>query len=196
MITRERIGLFGGSFDPIHTGHLILAQSAVDHACLDRVYFIPTSNPPHKKPLVMSPFDDRKKMVELAIAGNEKFFLSAIEEKEETSYTFDSILYFKELGYGREDMHLLIGADTLGEISGWKNPEVIFEHATIVVMQRPGYKIPGALPPEAAIMIITEGANTISSKSIRRSVSEEVSIRYLVPESVEKYINKRSLYRK
>ena len=195
MESRERIGLFGGSFDPIHTGHLILAEAAADLARLDRVFFIPTFNPPHKTQKNMSLFADRKKMVELAISGNGRFRISEIEEKMNVSYTVDSVLHFRDKGYGREQLHLLVGADSLNEIALWKNPGEIFANATIIAMQRPGHEITSPLPPDAAVIWMTGGSNTISSSNIRKLVAGKRSIRYLVPGDVERYIAERSLYK-
>ena len=195
MESRERIGLFGGSFDPIHTGHLILAEAAADLARLDRVFFIPTSNPPHKTQKTMSLFEDRKKMVELAISGNGRFCISELEEKMNVSYTFNSVLHFRDKGYWREQLHLLIGADSLNEIVRWKNPGEIFANATIIAMQRPGHEITSPLPSDAAVILMTGGSNTISSSNIRKLVAGRRSIRYLVPGDVERYIEERSLYK-
>ncbi|HMA77351.1 MAG TPA: adenylyltransferase/cytidyltransferase family protein, partial [Candidatus Krumholzibacteriaceae bacterium] len=88
MEIREKIGLFGGSFDPIHTGHMILAQRAVDFVSLDRVYFIPTENPPHKNNEALTDYKLRKKMVQLAIKDNDKFEISLFEESEDISFTY------------------------------------------------------------------------------------------------------------
>ncbi len=192
---KGRIGLFGGSFDPIHSGHLILAEAAADLAHLDTVFFIPTSNPPHKDSIVLSRFDDRKRMVELAISGNPRFRISEIEKKADVSYTADSVLHFREKGYGREQLHLLLGADSLKEIVGWKDPDEIFANATIIAMQRPGYAMVSPLPSGAAVIWMTGGSNTISSSNIRKLVAENRSIRYLVPVEVERYIEERSLYK-
>ncbi|MBN2071352.1 MAG: nicotinate (nicotinamide) nucleotide adenylyltransferase [Candidatus Krumholzibacteriota bacterium] len=194
MKSRERIGLFGGSFDPVHTGHLILAEMAAEAASLDRVLFIPTSNPPHKSAGRMSSFSDRKIMVELAIAGNERFFISDLEDRGDISYTFESILHFREKGFGRDQIHLIIGADSLNDITRWRNPEEILSNATIIAMQRPGHTVNSPLPSEAAIIFLTGASNSISSSGIRKRVAERKSIRYLVPESVARYIEERSLY--
>lgn len=189
-----RIGLFGGSFDPIHTGHLILANAALDYASLERVFFIPTASPPHKVPGGLTPFDMRREMVELAIGDNDRFELSLIEQKEDTSYTFETVMHYHDLGYTREQLHLLIGADSMEDISRWRNPSMIFRNSTIVMMERPGYEAAGAVPPDASVIIVSTGSNTISSSSIREMISSGRSIRYLVPRAVEAYIIANSLY--
>jgi len=191
---RDRIGLFGGSFDPIHTGHLILAQNALDYAGLDKVIFIPTAVPPHKMTRRLTPIEHRLRMVELAIADNEYFELSLLEKKTEPSFTFESVLHFRGLGYGRGSIHLLVGSDSLGEIGSWREPRTIFENATILAMTRPGHETPADIPREAAVIIMTAGSNSISSSAIRDLVSMGRSVRYLVPRCVEEYIASNSLY--
>ncbi len=191
----EKIGLFGGSFDPIHTGHLIFAEAAVNAAGLDRVLFIPTASPPHKPSGALSDFALRTEMVRLAIAGNARFELSLAESSPEVSFTYRTIASFAERGFGRGDVHLLVGSDSLGEMLGWRNPGEIFSRATLVVLMRPGHERLPALPPGAAVICVTEGMNAISSSAIRRLRAEGKSIRYLVPEAVERYIEERFLYR-
>ena len=190
----ERIGLFGGSFDPIHTGHLMLAQRALDFAGLDRVLFIPTASPPHKPGHVLSSFDDRRRMVELAIRDNGRFEISLIEGSGDPSYTWQSILRFAGEGYTRDRLHLLVGTDSLSEIPGWRRPDVIFERATIVAMRRNGFEAVANLPRGATVIMLETGANSISASEIRRLVRAGRSIRYLVPDAVERYIEEHGLY--
>ena len=197
MADIERIGLFGGSFDPVHTGHLILAQMAADFAGLDRVLFLPTAAPPHKPGRMLSPFEDRIAMVRLAIEENDLFELSLIEGLEGSegpSYTWESVLHYSRAGYGRERLHLLVGSDSLSEMGKWRNPGAIFDNATIISMTRPGSADLPAPPAGAAVVILDTGANTISSSDIRRRVRERRTIRYLVPAPVERYICDRGLY--
>ena len=194
MAEQERIGLFGGSFDPVHTGHLILAQVAAGFADLDRVFFVPTSAPPHKTGMTLSPFEDRTEMVRLAIEGNDLFELSLLEGSDGPSYTWESVLHYSSAGYDRERLHLLVGNDSLGEMRNWRNPGAIFDNATIISMTRPGSADLPAPPDGAAVIILDTGANTISSSEIRRRVREGKTIRYLVPDPVERYIVDRGLY--
>jgi nicotinate-nucleotide adenylyltransferase len=194
MESRERIGLFGGSFDPIHTGHLILAESAVNMAGLDRVIFMPTALPPHKHGAVLSPFDLRREMVEMAIGGNPRFELSLLEGGDLPAYTYESVAYYKARGYGREQIHLVIGSDSLEEITGWKHPEKIFADATIVAMRRPASNESFSPPGGAAVILIEACSNSISSSGIRAMVREGKSIRYLVPDAVERFILDNKLY--
>ena len=194
MESRERIGLFGGSFDPIHTGHLILAESSVNMVGLDRVIFMPTAVPPHKHDVSLSPFDLRREMVELAIRNNPRFEISLLEGADRPVYTFESVAYFQEQGYGREQIHLIIGSDSLEEISRWRYPERIFESATIVAMRRAASDEIFSPPDGAAVVMIESCSNSISSSEIRTMVHEGKSIRYLVPEPVERFIREKKLY--
>lgn len=195
MAKRERIGLFGGSFDPIHTGHLILAENAASALGLDRVLFMPTAVPPHKRCGDLTPVAARSEMVALAIAGTPRFELSLIEAEPGVSYTYRSVLRFAEEGYRRDQIHLLIGSDSLEEMHEWRNPETIFANATIVVMARPGHEALPSLPVESALVWLSQRMTPISSTEVRRLAGEGKPIRHLVPEAVEDYIVRRSLYR-
>ena len=194
MTDREKIGLFGGSFDPVHTGHLILAQMAADFAGLGRVLFTPTAAPPHKSGRILSPFEDRIEMVRPAIEGNDLFELSLLEGSEGPSYTWESVLHYAREGYDRERLHLIVGSDSLSEMGKWRNPGEIFDNATIISMRRPGSGEDAAPPAGAAVIVIESGANTISSSEVRERAGSGRSIRYLVPDAVERYIIDRGLY--
>ncbi len=191
----ERIGIFGGSFDPIHLGHLILAQSALDFVGLEVVYFTPTAVPPHKARAEMSDFGTRRRMVELAIEDNPRFELSLIESGERPAYTVETVMAFREKGLSREQIHLIIGSDSLEEINGWKDPQKIIDNATIVAMKREGVSEEPSLPENTALIMLSSSSNSISSSEIRRMVGEGKSIRYLVPEPVERFIREQGLYR-
>jgi nicotinate-nucleotide adenylyltransferase len=191
---KEKIGLFGGSFDPIHTGHLILAEAAVNMAGLARVFFIPTADPPHKRDVPLTDIETRTRMVEIAIDGNPRFELSRIEASRGVSYTYRTVRSFAEQGYGKEEIHLILGGDMLEEMTEWRKPGEIFARATVLFMRRPGHDRLPALPPEAALIGMTAGTNAISSRSIRALVREGKSIRYLVPDAIERFIAEHSLY--
>ncbi|HUV36175.1 MAG TPA: nicotinate-nucleotide adenylyltransferase [Patescibacteria group bacterium] len=195
MERNRKIGLFGGSFDPLHMGHLILAEMAADFAGLGRVLFIPTAVPPHKRRNDLTPFEMRRRIVEIGIAGNPRFELSLLEGKTDVSYTYQSILHFQRQGLGREEIHLLVGGDSLAEIASWRHPEEICRHATIVAMQRPGHEDVSYFPEGAAVIVLESGSNAISSSEIRWRVREGRSIRYLVPDAVAQFIEEHALYR-
>jgi nicotinate-nucleotide adenylyltransferase len=191
---RQKIALFGGSFDPIHTGHLILAQAAINAVGLARVLFVPTALPPHKRDAPLAGIEDRLRMVALAIEGNPRFELSRAEARRRVSYTIDTVRSFADGGYRKSELHLLVGSDSLEEMGGWREPGEIFSLATIVVMMRPGHERVPPLPPEAAVIVLTAGASAIASRSIRALARQRRSIRYLVPDAVERFIAKHSLY--
>jgi nicotinate-nucleotide adenylyltransferase len=194
MESRERIGLFGGSFDPIHTGHLILAESAVNMIGLDRVIFMPTAVPPHKHGAILSPFDLRTEMVEMAIRDNPRFEISLLESGDRPAYTYETVAEYRDRGYSREQIHLIVGSDSLEEISGWRHPERIFGSVTIVAMRRAASDEILSFPERAAVVMIESCSNSISSSEIRAMVRGGKSIRYLVPEPVERFIRDNKLY--
>lgn len=190
----KRIGFFGGSFDPIHLGHLILAQSALDFVGLEVVYFTPTAVPPHKARADMSGFESRRMMVELAIEDNPRFELSLIESGARPAYTVETVMAFREKGFSREQIHLIVGSDSLEEMNGWRDPQQIVDNVTIVAMKREGVSEPPRLPENTALIMLSSCSNSISSSEIRRMVREGGSIRYLVPEPVERFIREQGLY--
>lgn len=195
MAARGKIGIFGGSFDPVHNGHMILAERAAEFIGLEKVMFIPTAKPPHKTVRKLTDFEIRRKMVELAIEDHERFELSLFEKKERVSFTFESVIYFKDKGYQREQLHLLLGGDSLGEISEWRNPEIIFKYSTIVSLNRPGYEGFTHLPEDAAVIIMDRGKTDISSTGIREFLRAGKAVSGMVPQKVERFIMERSLYR-
>jgi nicotinate-nucleotide adenylyltransferase len=194
MNAKDRIGLFGGSFDPIHNGHLILAECAVNFVGLERVYFIPTAVPPHKARRELTGFELRKGMVELAIRGNPRFELCLIESGEGPAYTYETVATFRERGFDKDQIHLIVGSDSLGDLSEWKHPESICANVTIVAMRRAGRESIPALPDGTALIVLESCTNSISSREIRSLVREGKSIRYIVPEAVERFIHDNKLY--
>lgn len=190
----ERIGLFGGTFDPIHSGHILLAEEAIKAAGLDRIIFIPTAFPPHKMEERITGFDARVDMVRLAIKGKEHFELSLLESAESISYTYRTVNFFARRGYDRTRLHLLVGSDSFMEIMKWRKPKEIFSRATLLVLERPAFESAPALPEGAAVIWVRSKKSDISSSLIRRLRSEGRSIRGLVPRSVERYIENHSLY--
>ncbi|MBD3179159.1 MAG: nicotinate (nicotinamide) nucleotide adenylyltransferase [Candidatus Latescibacteria bacterium] len=192
----EKIGLFGGSFDPIHNGHMALAERAVDFAGLDRVLFIPTANPPHKVGRELTGFGLRRKMVQLAIEDNPRYEISLFEKKDRISYTYESVEHFRDRGYARDKLHYLMGGDSLGEITDWMHPEIIFRHATIISLSRPGYRELYPFPPDAAVMVLNRGKCDISSTGVREAARKGRPIDDMVPDAVAEFIRENSLYRK
>src|SRR4051794_36703914 len=146
-----RVGIFGGTFDPVHVGHLILAEQARDHARLDEVWFVPAPRPPQKEGQSITRFDQRVEMLELALAGNPAFRIDPIEkERPGPSYTADTLAELK----ARHPSHaffLLLGGDALADLPGWSQPRRIVESAGLVVMARPGTPLVSAEEIEAKV---------------------------------------------
>lgn len=196
-------GIFGGTFDPIHTGHLIMAEEARTLLCLDKVLFVPAGKPMLKQDDPGAASGDRLRMVELAIEGNSRFEVSAVEVKRSgPSYTVETLEELMEVSPQTKEMFLLVGFDALAKFRQWHKPKRLFELATVVSLPRPGYEDPrldlmdsiGSLVMDKVVDVGTPLMG-VSSSEIRRRVSTGSSIRYLVPKAVENYIVDRGLYR-
>jgi len=191
-----RTGIFGGTFDPIHLGHLIAAQEIQRKEHLDRVVFIPSAIPPHKAYEGMAASEDRWRMVNLAIRGNPRFEACSIElARGGTSYTVDTLRSLRaELG-SEAGLYLVIGADNVSEIRTWCRPEEIVRLCTVLVASRPDADF---LEADRQLMQQMRFVDTpliqVSSTDIRDRVRRGDSIRYMVPGSVEKYIQNNNLY--
>jgi nicotinate-nucleotide adenylyltransferase len=194
----RKIGFFGGTFDPVHTGHLLLAESVLGEAGLDMILFVPASVPPHKPEGAASHVEDRLAMVSLAIDGNPGFRVSDIELKRTgASYTADTLA---ELQASKEWMDagwfLIMGADMLADLPNWRNPDEIVRRAGLLVMERPGFD--GRIPPtdySSAATFVRTPILDISSTQVRKRIREGRSIRYWVPAAVDSYIREKGLYR-
>jgi nicotinate-nucleotide adenylyltransferase len=197
MRNKKMLGVLGGTFDPIHMGHLVLTEQVREKFQLERVIFIPSASPPHKTEQKLSLAEDRFEMTKLALEGSPFFFVSDIELKREgLSYTVETLRELKEL-YKDSEIYFLTGSDVLNEITTWKDPEEIYKLAKIVIGVRPGFD---KFDPEnhfakKSIIINITGID-ISSTQIREKVRKGESIKYLVPSKVEEYIRKRNLYKK
>jgi nicotinate-nucleotide adenylyltransferase len=199
----RRIGVLGGTFDPPHVGHLWLATLATDAIGLDRVLFMPASQPPHKGGQLVTRATDRLLMTRLAIAGDPGIELSAIEmERPGPSYTIDSV---DELERAHPDatLFLIMAADSLAQIDTWREPDRLLERIEWVVGPRPGSALPDRSALEdrfgavASRIHLLEGPSLdVSSSDIRRRVAAGHTIRYLVPRGVEELIVERGLYRR
>jgi nicotinate-nucleotide adenylyltransferase len=206
-----RLGIFGGTFDPIHLAHLIVAQEALRLVELDRILFIPASVPPHKTYAGMAPAVMRYEMVQLAIEGNPGFVVSDIElRRDGPSYTLETLRELRRSLCREGDFFFLIGEDNVRELSTWHQPEEILRLCTMVVVSRPGVveekgrgregkrgEWLAGVDPELInrMRFITTPLIDISSTEIRRRVAAGEPIRYFVPERVEKYILEHGLYR-
>jgi len=195
MVGKKKIGILGGTFDPIHVGHLVLAQQVKEKLKLSRVIFIPCSNPPHKTRKKLSSAQDRFRMAAVAVEGNPSFAISDMELKRGgLSYTVDTL---RQLGqtYPGSEIYFLTGSDVLDEIHTWKNPEEIYKLARMVIAVRPGFDSIDRKSPFAKRSTVVDITGVdISSSQIREKVKKGQSIKYLVPPKVEEYIVKKKLY--
>jgi len=186
-----KIGILGGTFNPIHIGHLILAEEAREKLGLDKIIFVPAYLPPHKDNSDIAPAKERFKMVKIAIKGNKYFLASDLEIKRDgRSYTIDTIREFK-MKYPQDELYFITGSDLLKYLDEWKDLSEIIKLVKFIVATRPGYpleKIP------AYITTIPIRAVDISGFEIRKAYAGKKSFRYLVPDVVYKYIGKRKLY--
>ena len=191
----KKLGILGGTFDPIHTGHLVLAEQLREKLQLGRVIFIPSASPPHKTEHQLSLAVHRFEMTKLALKGNSHFSVSDIELKREgLSYTVETLRRLKELYKGAE-IHFLTGSDVLDEITTWKEPDEIYRLAKIVIGIRPGFDEFNLEDHFAKKSIITRITGVdISSTRIREKVAKGESIKYLVPSQTEEYIKRKHLY--
>jgi nicotinate-nucleotide adenylyltransferase len=201
---RRRIGVFGGTFDPPHIGHLWLAALAAESVALDRVLFMPASQPPHKRLRGMTGAADRLLMTRLAIEGDPTFELTAIEmERAGPSYTVDSIAELERIYGEGERLFLIMAADSLAQVETWRDPDRLLERTEWVVGPRAGSELPDAAalekrfgPAASRIHLLSGPAIDVSSSEIRRRVAAGETIRYLVPRRVEELIAARGLYRR
>lgn len=193
-----KIGLFGGSFDPVHNGHLKIAEWTKNKLSLDKIIFIPAANPPHKLGAVIASAEHRLKMTQLAIEDHPDFEISDVEIlRKGISYTIDTVYYFLgKYGLSPNQLFLLIGGDSLVDLPSWRYPDKIIERCTVVVFQRQGADL-SAVPDSIAnhVKILETPLIDISSTSIRKRIAAEESISDFTPHSVAKYIDKKGLYR-
>jgi nicotinate-nucleotide adenylyltransferase len=201
-----RTAVFGGSFNPIHYGHLLLADEVLDALALDRILFVPAAIPPHKSPAYLAPAADRYAMVELAVAGHPKFAVSDLElRRAGPSYTVDTL---EALRIPREDVFLIVGSETFLDLLTWREPRRIAQLARIVVVPRVGSafdsesdavrKVGRGIGLEAIgekPLIVRATSLPISASDLRRRVCEGRSVAYRLPESVAAYIQAKRLYR-
>lgn len=193
-----RVGILGGTFDPVHYGHLIIAECASEELQLERVLFVLAPQPPHKNAEQLTAVTHRLAMLRAAVAGNPRFEVSTVElERPGPSYTVETLrLLSRWPEYAGAQFHLIIGADTLAEFHKWREPEAIRSLAQLAVYPRPEKQAESesaALTP--ADHQLSGSLIGISSTDIRLKVKNNRSIRYLVPEAVRGYIRAHGLYK-
>lgn len=195
----RRLGVMGGTFDPIHHGHLLTAEEAAVQFGLEQVIFVPTGQPWMKADREVSPAEDRYLMTVIATASNPRFTVSRIEiDGAGPTYTVDTLRALREL-HPAAELFFVTGADAMLEIFSWKDPSELLSLAHFIAATRPGYDLahfeaeaPTAHPN---VTVMNIPALAISSTDIRQRVREGRPIRYLVPEGVKSYIEKAGLYR-
>jgi nicotinate-nucleotide adenylyltransferase len=203
----KKIGIMGGTFNPIHHGHLVTAQEALSQFKLDKVIFIPTGNPPHKIENEVASAEDRYTMTVIATSSNSNFFVSRMEiDRKGESYTIDTVRQLRKI-YGKNSLlYFITGADAILEILTWKNTDEIVSLCKFIAATRPGYNLSriedlrkrlfgkaGAADEKIYVMEIP--ALSISSTDIRNRVKHNRPIDYLLPEGVSNYILKHELYK-
>ena len=197
-----KIGVLGGTFDPIHRGHLAIAESARAKLSLAEVYFVPAARTPMKEDGSILAAEHRVRMVRLAIADYPYFKLSMIEiDRPGPSYTVDTIAELRDNLGVENELFFIIGWDSLIQFPRWRQPERIIQICHLVAVPRPGYSLPDVGPLEAAIpglsqrlIILDEPKIDISATEIRQRAKSGESISHLVPEAVEGYIKENKLY--
>lgn len=188
-----KIGLYFGSFNPIHTGHLIIANHVANYTSLDRIWFVISPQNPFKKKSALINEHHRKHLIDLAIEGEKRLRSSNIEFKLPVpSYTIDTLTYLKDQ-YPEDDFWIIIGSDSFLNISNWKNSKFLLKNYSILIYERPGFKIIKEELP-ANIQLLDAPLLEISSTMIRKMIREKKSIRYLVPDIVNEEIEKQQYY--
>jgi len=200
-----RIGVLGGTFDPIHYGHLILAECCREQQRLDQVWFLPAAVPPHKQDRETTPSGPRSEMVELAIGGHSSFSLCRYEiDRGGVNYTVDTLAHLAAEDSERE-LFFLMGADSLADLPNWRDPARLCELAIPTVVRRAGESEPdfeplkGFVPPQRLAIfrqhVVEMPLIGLSARDLRQRVAHGHSIRYRTPRAVEKYIESHELYR-
>ena len=199
----KKLAIMGGTFDPIHMGHLVTAEEVRHEFHVDEVLFVPTGHPPHKSNINMTTCEHRYLMTVLATAANPYFKVSRIEiEREGVTYTIDTVKELKRI-YGKDvQLYFITGADAIHKILSWKESEELLQICNFVAVTRPGYNKEELIQQvealnkqyETTIYFLEVPALAISSSDIRRRLNQMKPIKYLVPQEVENYIKKHELY--
>ncbi|MFW6278828.1 MAG: nicotinate-nucleotide adenylyltransferase [Bacillota bacterium] len=195
------IAIFGGTFDPIHMGHLIIAEQAYNDFDLEQIIFMPAGQPPHKANSNLTRGKHRLEMVKLAVSDNQHFNYSRLEfKKRGKSYTVDTLDYMKEL-YPDREISFLIGADSLLDIFNWRRPEYLLENASFIVARRPDFSLKDIFLDERfreyrnSISLLDNSLIDISSSQIRALYRKNKSVRYLILPVIKRYVEEHNLYR-
>ena len=192
----QRIGLMGGTFDPIHHGHLVAASEVAQVFALDEVVFVPTGQPWQKEDRQVSPSEDRYLMTVIATASNPRFSVSRIDiDRGGPTYTIDTLRDLRAERGDEAELFFITGADALEQIMSWQDVNELFKLAHFVGCTRPGHRLTGHGLPEDRVSLVEIPALAISSTNCRQRVGRGEPIWYLVPDGIVQYIAKRRLYR-
>jgi nicotinate-nucleotide adenylyltransferase len=191
----NRLGILGGTFNPIHIAHLVIAEQVAEAYNLEKVLFIPASIPPHKNSPDIAPPEDRYRMVMLAVESNPRFEVSRIElDRVGKSFTKDTLQSLLET-YSGTELYYIVGSDAAAELSTWREPELVVKLAKLLVAMRPGHNLDRLEEKfKKSIEIVPVTGLDISSTEIRTRIRNGLSITYLVPARVEEYIREQGLY--
>jgi nicotinate-nucleotide adenylyltransferase len=191
----SRVGVMGGTFDPIHHGHLVAASEVAALYRLDEVIFVPTGKPWQKADEKVSPAEHRYLMTVIATASNPHFWVSRVDvDRRGPTYTIDTL---RDLAaqFPEAELYFITGADALSQIVSWKDADELFRLAHFIGVTRPGYHLSDAHLPEDSVSLLEVPAMAISSSGCRERVRAGLPVWYLVPDGVVQYINKHRLYR-
>ena len=201
-----RIGIFGGTFDPVHPGHLILAEQCREQGKLDQVLFVPAALPPHKREQALTPFAQRAEMLTLAISGHPAFRVEEMEkDRAGPSFTVDTLTQL-HTARPNDELCFILGSDSVHDLPLWYQPRRILELATLLVVARADWPAFSAQQVKESLQlgddfalryqIVEAPLITLASRDIRRRIAEGRSVRYMIPRAVEAYIEDKGLYRK
>jgi len=193
----RRIGVMGGTFDPVHHGHLVAASEVAYNFDLDEVVFVPTGQPYQKERRVVSPAEDRYLMTVIATASNPRFSVSRVDiDRPGPTYTIDTLKDLRAQAEPADELFFITGADALAEILTWHDAEELFSLAHFVGCTRPGHQLSDSGLPDGKVSLVEIPALSISSTECRARVEAGEPVWYLVPDGVVQYIAKRGLYSK
>lgn len=193
-MTNRRIGVMGGTFDPVHHGHLVAASEVQARFDLDEVVFVPTGQPWQKSEREVSAAEDRYLMTVIATASNPRFSVSRVDiDRPGPTYTIDTLTDLK-VGRPDADLFFITGADALEQILSWRRADDVFDLAHFIGVTRPGYELVDTHLPPGVVSLVEVPAMAISSTAVRARTAAGLPVWYLVPDGVVQYISKRRLY--
>ncbi|MGH3097179.1 MAG: nicotinate-nucleotide adenylyltransferase [Streptosporangiales bacterium] len=191
----KRVGIMGGTFDPIHHGHLVAASEVAHQYDLDDVVFVPTGQPWQKADAQVSAAEDRYLMTVIATASNPRFSVSRVDiDRDGPTYTIDTLRDMRK-EMPEAELFFITGADALTQILSWRSVDEMFELAHFVGCTRPGHRLDASHLPEGSVTLVEVPALAISSSEVRERAMAGEPVWYLVPDGIVQYINKRHLYR-